>query len=198
MIYLKSQVILMKSYVMQKLLIIYLSKVLMTIRLTGVWLNDMRQNCKIMQTDYMTGWQKMSDWLEEIKVRWGKKQLGSVNSEWTHKYSPLASEDMNRLISEVEQLRESVKFKNNIMKEARNLVAEELKPKIIKISELIEENKHLRVENEGLMKLKEITFKEAESVLDPDYFNALINNIAIEVKDLKFNTKESKYESINN
>lgn len=51
------------------------------------------------------------------------------------------------------------------------------------ISYLISEVERLREDNEGLMKLKEITFKEAESILDHDDFNALVHNIAIEVKN---------------
>jgi hypothetical protein len=47
------------------------------------------------------------------------------------------------------------------------------------------EIERLREENKGLMKLKEITFKEAEDLLDHDDFNDLIHNIAIEVKNIE-------------
>ncbi|MCO7127784.1 hypothetical protein NIE88_18725 [Sporolactobacillus shoreicorticis] len=46
--------------------------------------------------------------MKEVKVRWGIKSFGMVKPEWVHIYSPLASTDMEWLISEVERLRKVI------------------------------------------------------------------------------------------
>lgn len=98
-----------------------------------------------------------------------------------HSDGEWAVSEIERLRAEVERI---VKDRNEFRKLYGNYV-ERFTETVGEINTLSEEVERLREENKGLMKLKEITFKEAEDLLDHDDFNDLIHNIAIEVKNIE-------------